>query len=468
MPVTMQQLITECRAKVNAKITRRNDLAMQISAERAQPTPKAEMITELRSAQTLLDVEIEEGTSKLRALEAEQRDDERVAELQSRVGATLPAPGAHASRESTIEGAQRGQDHSTAMNRWVRADTGEAAVVLRDQPVVDHDVVKRLANARRGADDSVTGQHGDLGQFVRSLTTSGGSAIIPTIWAAQLIDLARNKAAVLQAGAQIVPMDSKRVEIGRLTGDPAAAFRLEGSLIPESTPTFDNVTLEAKTLSSRVTGTMEWFQDAANADAIVTDALAAAMARTIDLAALYGGTTTGHGTIDLPTPPNPRGILAALEATAPSSILGRSENGTTQTATKYWDEILDLIFTVRDNNEEPNALIWNSKLGREYAKAVDTTGQPLQLPPDVASLQRYTSNQIPSYTAGTMESRATDVFAGDFTQLLVGQRLDITIQVLTERYADTGEIGIIAHWRGDVQPARPRAFAAYTALRGAA
>jgi hypothetical protein len=49
----------------------------------------------------------------------------------------------------------------------------------------------------------------------------------------------------------------------------------------------------------------------------------------------------------------------------------------------------------------------------------------------------------------------TAVFAGDFTQLLIGQRLDLTVQTLVERYAELGQIGIIAHWRGDVGIARP-------------
>lgn len=77
------------------------------------------------------------------------------------------------------------------------------------------------------------------------------------------------------------------------------------------------------------------------------------------------------------------------------------------------------------------------------------------------------SNQVPSYTAGTMTNRATDLFVGDWTQLLIGQRLGVTIQVLTERYADEGKIGIVAHWRGDVAPARPAAFSVFRGIQGA-
>ena len=89
------------------------------------------------------------------------------------------------------------------------------------------------------------------------------------------------------------------------------------------------------------------------------------------------------------------------------------------------------------------------------------------MPADVEALPRYMSNTIPSYTQGTMSNVATDLFVADWSQLLVGQRLGLTIQVLTERYVDTGEIGIVAHWRGDIQPARPAAFAVYRALKGA-
>jgi HK97 family phage major capsid protein len=90
------------------------------------------------------------------------------------------------------------------------------------------------------------------------------------------------------------------------------------------------------------------------------------------------------------------------------------------------------------------------------------------MPADVEAMQRFVSNQVPSYTQGTMADIATDVFAGDFSQLLIGQRLELTVQVLTERYADEGKIGIVAHWRGDVQPARSSAFSVFKAIEGAA
>lgn len=368
-----------------------------------------------------------------------------------------------------LDGGKPGGENAQP-GEFVRANDLRPAAVRRGQSFAAHPVTEGMIGRAHERDRAVIGQHGDLGQLIRSMTTTGGSAIVPTVWAGNVIDRARNLSAVLQAGAQIVPMDAKVVQIGRLTADPTATFRAEGTSITASDPTFDNVTLTATTMNALVVGSMEWFQDAENANALVTEAIAKAMASQLDLVALYGSITTGAGSINLATPPNPRGILGALNAVAATSVLpssGPATNGTTQTAGSFWNEILDTIWTPTDYNEKPNALIWNSKAARMYAKAYDTTGQPLQAPADVASLDRYVSNQIPSYTQGTMANVATDVFVGDFTQLLIGQRLDITIQVLTERYADTGQIGIAATWRGDVQLARPRAFSVFKAIKGA-
>ncbi|MBK4347245.1 phage major capsid protein [Lacisediminihabitans changchengi] len=348
---------------------------------------------------------------------------------------------------------------------WINTDTGREASLRSNQSFLSHPA----ARSRDDSGDGALAQYGNLGEMVRALATAGtGSAVVPTTWSGQLIDLARSKSAVAQAGATIVPMNAKTVNIGRLTGDPTAAFRAESSAITASDPTFDNVTLSAKTQSALVKGSLEWFQDADNAESVVVNAMAQAIASNLDLNALYGGITAGAGTISLATPPNPRGILAALTATKAANVIGGATNGTAQTTGSYWSEILDLIYTVLNGNETPNALIWSSKLAQQYSKATDTTGQPLKRPSDVEDLSRFVVNRIPSYTQGTMVNRASDAFAGDWSQLLIGQRLGITLQVLNERFADTGEIGIVAHWRGDIQPARPGAFAVYRSLQAAA
>jgi HK97 family phage major capsid protein len=359
---------------------------------------------------------------------------------------------------------------------WVRESDGRPAALGRTQRFADHEIVREHVGRRYQAEQAVIDAHGDLHGLVRSMTDTSGSALVPTVWASQIIDRARNLAAVTQAGATFVPMDMKTVQIGRLTTDPTGAFRTEGSTVTASDPVFDNVTLDGKTMSALVVGSMEWFQDAPNAGEVVTAAIAKAVALQLDLASLFGGVTTGAeqtatGNNMLPsgglaTPPNPRGILANLLANASSSVLGGAANGTPQTAATFWGEVIDTLYTPTDFNEMPNAMLWPSKLARKYAKAVDTQNNPMRVPPAVDAIPKFVTNQIPSgFTIGT-GTLMSDLFVGDFRQLLIGQRLQLVVQVLTERYAELGQVAIICHWRGDVQLARPRAFAVYRYLLG--
>lgn len=97
-------------------------------------------------------------------------------------------------------------------------------------------MVDDYRRALKDAERVVVEQHGSLGNLVRSMSTTSGSAIVPTIWAGNIIDRARKASAVLKAGAQVVPMDAKTVQIGRITADPTAAFRTEAAPSPPAIP----------------------------------------------------------------------------------------------------------------------------------------------------------------------------------------------------------------------------------------
>jgi HK97 family phage major capsid protein len=399
-------------------------------------------------------------------LAAQAEDEAWLARAQESHPVPLPT-GAGDVREWRLDRAN-GNAAAPVEGRWLRED-GRPAVAERGYRFADHEVVAEQIARTAERDRHIVGMHGGLGSLVRSMSTTSATAVVPTVWASGIIDRARNLAAVIRAGAQTVPMDAKIVQIGRLTADPTAAFRTEGSTITASDPTFDNVTLTATTMSALVVGSLEWFQDTSpggGADQLVSEALAKVIALGIDQAALMGGVTAGGEGVNLPNPPNPRGILATLLAVASSSVLGGQTNGTSQTAATFYNEVIDTIYTPRDFNEAPNVMIWPTRLARKYAEAYDTTNQPLRPPPDVEQIQKFLSNQVPSgFSQGTGTTMA-DLFVGDFTQLLIGQRLDLQIQTLTERYAELGQIGIVATWRGDIQLARPRAFSVFRYLKG--
>jgi HK97 family phage major capsid protein len=91
--------------------------------------------------------------------------------------------------------------------------------------------------------------------------------------------------------------------------------------------------------------------------------------------------------------------------------------------------------------------------------------KPLERRAYLDGVSAYQTNQVGNaFTVGTSPD-TSDAFVGDWSQLYMGVRTQLQIQVLTERYADYGQIGFLAWWRGDVQVARPAAFDITTGVR---
>lgn len=348
------------------------------------------------------------------------------------------------------------------------ANEGKNAAVKRGESFGDHELAKQFRAQRAEQDRVAMGTYGSLGQQIRSLSTTGSSSLVPTDWAYPIIDKARNNAVAFQAGATLVPMAAKIVNIGRLLTDPVPTFRTEGSSISTTDPSFDMVTLTATTMSALTVMSMEFIQDAPDADSIVENALAKSMALTLDQAIFYGQLAAGsEPQVGTMASPYPRGILQNLLTNAASQVIGSGTNGTAQTAATPWNEVVQTYYQVKTKNETPSAFVSNDKLVQQYNMMYSSTNQPIEKPPIIRDVPWLTTNMIGSFTQGTMTSRATDLFAGDFSKCLVGQRLGFEMRILNERYAELGQVGILMHWRGDVQLARYNAFSVYRYLQGA-
>ena len=355
---------------------------------------------------------------------------------------------------------------------WHRNSDGRPATIARGERFADSEVMRGEIERNAERDRIITGTHGTFAQQIRSMTTSSASAIVPTVWSGEIIDRARNAAVVFQAGATLVPMDAKIVQIGRLTADPAPAFKTEGSPVTAGDLTYDYVQLTATSLTALVVVSLEFLADAPAADQSIMSALGKAMGLEIDKAALFGqlgatGTNDEGAAYGLASP-YPKGILKNVTDNNSAGIIGSfPTNGTAQTAATPWTEMLSTVYYPLRQNEKVTAIISNVALKQQYAGMYDSMYNPIRMPDSIAQYPWLTTNAIPSFTRGTMTSRATDVFAGDFSQVLIGQRLGLEIRVLTERYAENGQVGLLAYWRGDVQLARPKAIACYRGLQGA-
>lgn len=299
-----------------------------------------------------------------------------------------------------------------------------------------------------------TGQrHSDNEAEQRALaegTDSSGGFLTPEILGAQIIDLARAKSRVFEAGATAVPLESDKHSIARLATGAAGAWRAENAAVVTTDPTFERVTFQPKSYAIMLKLSYELAQDMtpAAAQSIDADAIKA-IAAAIDLAALRG-----DGTGNQPT---------GVRSQSGVELISLGAAGATPTMANY----ITAVYGVRKDNFEPSAALWSARTAETYAKLVDTTGQPLNYAPDVASVPRLTTNQIPNNLTVGASTDCSEVYVGDWKELLVGFRPNIGVQVqrLGERFSDTLQIGLLFYIRADVQLGHPAAFSVLTGVR---
>lgn len=216
-----------------------------------------------------------------------------------------------------------------------------------------------------------------------------------------------------------------------------------GSIIAENTTitlgpdlTFGQVVLKAHKYSAGIIPiSIEFLQDSSvNVGEMVGEALGERIARLTN-----GDFTIGSGT-------GPAGAVPAATFDVTGATLGKVT----------YDELVDLEHSV-DASYRPNAVwMFNDTTLREIKKIKDSQGHPLWQPGLVASQPdrilgyRYiVNNDMPALSTVSAKS----ILFGDFNKgYFIRDVRDIQIVRLNERYADVGQIGYTALYRGDGRP----------------
>ncbi|MFT8247289.1 phage major capsid protein [Roseomonas sp. BN140053] len=275
-----------------------------------------------------------------------------------------------------------------------------------------------------------------------------GGALVPTPLAAEVIDLARSSSVAFRAGARTIPMTSQTLRFARVVEDPEGAWRNENAPIVEDQPAFDAVTMTAKSWALIVRCSRELLEDGQNTDAQLRNVFAAAAGLALDRAVL-----TGSG-----TGPEPRGVVNTPGIQTVSM-------GTNGSALFGYGPVLDAVLALETaNSGTVTAVVAHPRTARAIYGLVDTAGQPLQLPPRLASVPLLTTTSLSvTETQGTSNA-ASSMVLGDWSTVFVGMRTALTISVLNERFADTGQVGFVLWMRADVALARPAAMARITGV----
>lgn len=271
-------------------------------------------------------------------------------------------------------------------------------------------------------------------------TDSAGGYLVPSPLAGRVIDLARNRARVIQAGAEIVPMGSSTLRIAKVATDPDAEWKAENALATGSDLVLAAVELRARTLFvGPVKVSVELTEDAPNVNEVIEDAIAAAIAVEIDRAALYGS-----GLLEEPT---------GLKETT----------GVDETVVGFlgdYDEFSLAAQRLWADNEDPNAVIYGPAVAGAVDRLKDLEGRPLQPPRSFADLDKFVSKNV----------NAGDAFLGDWSQLLIGMRTELRIEASRDAGDSAGsafralQVWIRGYLRADIVATRASAFDILTGI----
>ncbi len=279
---------------------------------------------------------------------------------------------------------------------------------------------------------------------------SVGGYLVPTPLSARIIDLARNQARVLQAGAQIIPMESAELTVGRIDADPAAYW------VPENVAgTFGDMTvgayvLKAKKLMALARSSVELIEDGQNVAEILEAALSNALALELDRVCLYGAGAGGE----------PQGI----KGTEGVEEVDMGKDGGSLTGYGKFSEALEKILSANGPADEISIILNPRELGTLDRLVETGTGQPLAPPESWNRMTKYATNQIPKNLVKGTANNASDAFVGDFSQQWIGMRTALSIEVSRDAAAGNDsafkqhQIWLKATLRADVMLARPSWF----------
>ena len=231
---------------------------------------------------------------------------------------------------------------------------------------------------------------------VQNSVTSTGYEL-PTTVAAQLIDQARAENPVISAGARTITLgDGEKTKFVRIDSDPNTVWHAELEEEQTDSPTFGAVEFKSKTLLALTEISRELLQDSANID----EALATAFTGAINNAMLTA-TFSGSGGNE------PTGLKDQVTQTQPYTDIGFAD------FVKANKTLHDSKTPVGERSHIMAPDIWESLNLLE-----DSTGQPIRKPFGLLDIPEYTNAGVPAGVG----------YAGDFSNVVYGMRLNMTLE----------------------------------------
>lgn len=237
--------------------------------------------------------------------------------------------------------------------------------------------------------------------YSQGASVNGGYLLTPEM-SSMVIDLARGQSVVSQLGVTTLPMATEILEIAKVDSDPTAYWTGENQEITESNGTFGLCRLRAKCLAIYCTASLELVRNAANAQSIIEDTIAKALAAKLDSSFING---TGASN-------EPQGLLNSPNVGTYGVDGPISHDKLVLAAAQLWG-----------GNVEPDAMLMDSTLRSEIARLKDGEGRYQPPPVEVSKLRPYMASTISS----TDSNHA--MYIGMFQNCILGMRNQVEIEV---------------------------------------
>ncbi|WP_166207208.1 phage major capsid protein [Cognatiluteimonas telluris] len=368
-----------------------------------------------------------------------------------------------------------GLDLEDSANARLGSGSGAAESELRDHS--GQKIGTMLANAdlrdagriaaKLGAHSNSTGGDMSLGDFFRGVagmrtneavraslsegTNSAGGYTVPSILLPGILNALVPASALLQAGANVavINQQASSFKIAATDTIPTAAWRSENGSVAESDPAFRSITITPRSLAFRFKVSRELLQDSPGLDTALRTAIAQAFGKELDRAGLRGSGTA----------PEIRGLLNITGVNAVDMAL---PDGAAMT---NYNKFINATRLIKDADAPaPTAAIVSTREDETIALFADTTGQPLRRPEALSDWKFITSSQIPINLTVGASSDCSEAYVGNFGLFTYFIREGVSVQLLNELYAETGQVGFVCHTRVDVAAMYAKAFAVITGI----
>lgn len=273
---------------------------------------------------------------------------------------------------------------------------------------------------------------------------SAGGYLVPSPLSAELIDRLRAASTILRAGTLTVPFDSQTLSMARVLTDPVIVSHAENAAdLEQNGPTLELIFLHARSLGCVVRASRELVEDSTaggGLNEVLTSLFAKAMASEIDRQCLL---SNGSGGTSI------TGLL---------NIAGVSKTAFNASVTDYTPILNGVSALLNANNAFPTAAIMSVRSYMQFAGLQNTLHDALRKPSILDALPFLPTSKIPTNDLVAAATNGSVVYSGDFSQAMLGVRTDLIVEVLKERYADSGQYGFTCWWRGDFKVRHQESF----------